>query len=144
MIADYKIWKNHPSKKWNYSPFYSRKHGFDRRVGLLTGRVVPYTCNTKKNCRTNRNQWVINTENGEKETLNSSSAWKHHKWVKGLKIEEEPALAPLEKDLKVTSVWSKNWFSKMKNISLLQFLSICRTIEYMVKERNRYPWRKFT
>ena len=71
----------------------------------------------------------------KKETLSSSSVWKHHKWVKALETDEKPALGHLEKDLKVRSTWSKNPYGKMKKISLLKFLSICRTIVDMVKER---------
>ena len=54
----YKVWKNYPS--------YGRKHGFDIRAGLVTGRVVPYVFGTNKNNRTNRNESVIDAENGEK------------------------------------------------------------------------------
>ena len=38
--------------------------------------------------------------------------WKHYKWVKGLKTEEKPALAPLDKDLKETSVKKVTYFGK--------------------------------
>ena len=51
--------------------FHGRKHGFQRKVDLLTGRVA---FSTKKNRQTNRNQSIINTENGEKNSLNSSRA----------------------------------------------------------------------
>ena len=41
----------------------------------------------------------------KKETLNSSSAWKHQRWMKELDTEEKPpALALLERDLKITSI----------------------------------------
>ena len=42
----------------------------------------------------------------KKETLNSSNAWKHQKWMKGRETEEKLALAPLEKEKKVTAVLS--------------------------------------
>ena len=56
-------------KKWLRAVqdcFYGRKHGFDIRSGLVTGRVVPYVFGINKNHRTNRNQSVIDAENGEK------------------------------------------------------------------------------
>ena len=46
----------------------------------------------------------------KKRNLKQFKTWKHHKRVKGLETEGKPALAFLEKDLKVTSVWSKKTF----------------------------------
>ena len=71
-----------------------------------------------------------------KECLISLNTWKHHIWVKGLKTEEKLVLASIVNNLKVTSVWSKKRFDKIKKTSLLKFLSICRTIVYRIKERN--------
>ena len=74
----------------------------------------------------------------KKKTWNSSSALKHHhKLVNGLQTEETLALAPIGKDLKITSIWSKKQFDKTERISLLKFLSICRTIVYIIKEQNK-------
>ena len=61
----------------------------------------------------------------------------HDYWVKGLETKEKPAPAPLEKDLKVISVWLQKRFGKIIKISLLKFLSFCRTIVFMVEERNQ-------
>ena len=107
-----------------YDCFSRRKHGFDRTVGLLTGRAAPYAFSTKKNCRTNKNQSIRRMM--KKETLNSSSAWKHQKWVKRLETEEKPALVPLEKDLKLISVWSKKRSRKMKRF---HYWSSCQSAE---------------
>ena len=71
----------------------------------------------------------------KKETLNSSSTWKHH-LSEGTRNRRETDMAPLEQVLKVTFVWPKNDFYKMKKILTLNVLSFCRTIAYMVKERN--------
>ena len=81
------------SKKCDYSSVkrllkkFRETGSTDRRNGLgqprtvsteekmdLTGRTAPYAFSNKKNHRTSRNQSVIDTENGEKNTLNSSSA----------------------------------------------------------------------
>ena len=74
-------------------------------------------------------------KNLKKETLNRSSAWKHYKWVEGLNRRETQAGYLRERFKRNIRVIKKR-FGKMKKISLLKFLSICRTIMYMVKERN--------
>ena len=88
--------------------------------------------------QTNRNQLVISRENcKKKETLNSSGTWKYQKWVKEPEAKEKPKLASLEKDLKVKSIWWKKQFGKMKKITLLKFLSICRMIMYVYGKRKK-------
>ena len=85
----YKIWKNYPSKKWDYSSvkrllkkfretssydgFYGRKHGFDREVGLLLGKAAPYVFSTGKLVEQTGISWLSIRRMVKIETLNSSS-----------------------------------------------------------------------
>ena len=89
--AAYKIWKNHLSKKWDYS--------FVK--GLLKKIIETGSIDRRHGSGRPRTGW----------TRSSSSTWKHHKWLNGVKTEEKPTLVPLGKVLKVTYVWSKKRFT---------------------------------
>lgn len=61
-------------KKWDCSSFKNllktknseKTNPVDKRIRLITGRTDPYVISMKKSRHTNRNQLVINTDNGEK------------------------------------------------------------------------------
>ena len=80
--------------------FYGRKHGSDRRVGLLTGRAAPYALSTKKNCWTHKNQWVINTENGEKRNLKQLKCLKTSQISEGARNRRETQAGSLRERFK--------------------------------------------
>ena len=134
----YKIWKNHPSRKWDYSSVkclfqnfgetfsMGRKHGSERPSTVSVednmDLIDELVCSQKEQPHTHLALRKITEQTRisrsstlrmvKKETLNSSKPWKHYKWVKGLKTEEKPALSPLDKDLKETSVKKVTYFGK--------------------------------
>ena len=125
-----------------YDCFSRRKHGFDRTVGLLTGRAAPYAFSTKKNCRTNKNQSIINTENDEKRNLKQFKRLKTPEMSEETRNRRETRAGSLRKRFEINIRLIEKTVSQDEKISLLKFLSICRTFVYMVKKRNQISLMK--
>ena len=67
---------------------------------MLIERATPYEFNTKKSCQTNRNQLVINTENGEKRNLKQSKCLKTHQMNEGTRKRRETRAGSLKERFK--------------------------------------------
>lgn len=91
-LSGYKILKKHPYQKNGIIPLLSTYWKYSEKLvqwiegvaqGSLELFVAPCTFTTKKNCQTNRNQSVINTEKGEKRNLKQFKCLKTPQMSKG-------------------------------------------------------------